>query len=40
MRGESFPAIVPDAGSETRGLLFDDISPGELTRLDEYEGPM
>ena len=40
MRGECFPAIVPDARRETRGLLFDDITRGELTRLDAYEGDM
>ncbi len=40
MGGETFPAIVPDARRETRGLLFDDITRGELTRLDAYEGDL
>ena len=40
MRGERFPAIVAQAGGETRGLLFDDIRPEELDGLDAYEGEM
>ena len=40
MRGECFPGLVADAASETSGLVFDDIRPGEWQRLDEYEGEM
>ena len=40
MRGETFPAIIPHAASETRGLVFDGISARELAVLDAYEGAM
>jgi len=38
VRGEVYPAIIPQAGSSVRGLLYENLSTGELALLDAYEG--
>ena len=38
VRGEAYPAIIPQAGSSVRGLLYENLSTGELALLDAYEG--
>jgi len=36
--GERFPAVLPDPGEATPGLLYRQIDERLLTRLDDYEG--
>ena len=38
IRGEAYPAIIPQAGSSVSGRLYEDLSTGELALLDAYEG--
>jgi gamma-glutamylcyclotransferase (GGCT)/AIG2-like uncharacterized protein YtfP len=40
IRGQSFPGIVAESASCTRGLLFAGVRPTELARLDAYEGDL
>jgi gamma-glutamylcyclotransferase (GGCT)/AIG2-like uncharacterized protein YtfP len=40
VRDKAFPAIVPDAGQQTRGLLYAAIDQNALQRLDHYEGSL
>jgi len=35
-----YPAIIAQPGGRVQGLLYSGITPGELERLDEYEGPL
>jgi gamma-glutamylcyclotransferase (GGCT)/AIG2-like uncharacterized protein YtfP len=38
VRGEAYPAIVPQHGGSVRGRLYGDLSAGDLALLDAYEG--
>jgi hypothetical protein len=38
VRGADYPAIVPRAGAETRGVLVRGLTPGDVWRLDVFEG--
>jgi gamma-glutamylcyclotransferase (GGCT)/AIG2-like uncharacterized protein YtfP len=40
IRGESFPGMLAEPASRTRGLLFDGLRSDELARLDAYEGAL
>ncbi|MCC5847591.1 MAG: gamma-glutamylcyclotransferase [Verrucomicrobia bacterium] len=40
VRNEDFPGLVPEAGSLTDGLLFENLNANELARLDKYESEM
>lgn len=36
--GESYPAVVPQAGASVEGRLYFDVMPDDLQRLDVFEG--
>jgi gamma-glutamylcyclotransferase (GGCT)/AIG2-like uncharacterized protein YtfP len=38
VRGEVFPAIVPQAGEQIAGVVYRNLPPLALKRLDQYEG--
>ena len=38
VRGEQYPAILPQPGSSVEGMLLRGLTPAQLDRLDEYEG--
>ena len=38
--GQSFPGVTPSRGATTTGILYSNISPADLHRLDNYEGPL
>ena len=40
VRGEVYPAITPRKGARVRGVLYFDLSPEAVERLDRFEGPM
>jgi gamma-glutamylcyclotransferase (GGCT)/AIG2-like uncharacterized protein YtfP len=40
VRGEVYPAIVPQAGEQVSGLLYRDLSDRQIDRLDAFEGEM
>jgi len=40
LRGKVYPAVVAQPGGRVHGLLYSGVTPGELARLDEYEGPL
>ena len=40
VRGELFPAIVPQRGEVVSGLLYSGLSALELSRLDDFEGEL
>ena len=37
---EPYPAITPDASETVEGLLYTNVSPDALQRLDRFEGPL
>ncbi|HVL58850.1 MAG TPA: gamma-glutamylcyclotransferase family protein [Burkholderiaceae bacterium] len=36
---EAYPALVPGAGGRVGGVLYHDVEPQDLQRLDAFEGP-
>ncbi|MBN2717461.1 MAG: gamma-glutamylcyclotransferase [Deltaproteobacteria bacterium] len=40
VRNEEYPAIVPQPGFSTLGVLYDHISDEGFTHLDDFEGEM
>ena len=38
VRDEVYPAIIPQAGNSVTGLVYENLSTGELAQLDAYEG--
>jgi gamma-glutamylcyclotransferase (GGCT)/AIG2-like uncharacterized protein YtfP len=38
LRGESYPALVPDPSAKTHGILYADVTPESMQRLDQFEG--
>lgn len=38
IRGKSYPALVPEDGAATAGILYTDIPPEAVARLDAFEG--
>jgi gamma-glutamylcyclotransferase (GGCT)/AIG2-like uncharacterized protein YtfP len=39
LRGEEYPVIVPSSlHSQVQGVVYHDVSPADLTRLDHFEG--
>lgn len=38
LRGESYPGLVPEAGSHTQGVVYSGLGPDHLERLDRFEG--
>ncbi len=38
LRGEIFPAVIPDPAAETTGILYRDVDHRILSLLDAYEG--
>lgn len=38
LRGESYPVLVPDLSATTCGILYTDVSPQAMQRLDQFEG--
>ena len=38
IRGETYPAVVPDAGGEVLGRLWFDVAPADVECLDRFEG--
>jgi len=37
VRGEVFPGIVPEAGKQTRGVVYNGLGMAQLERLDAFE---
>lgn len=37
--GETYPAAVPLRGASIHGMVWQDVSGGDLERLDAFEGP-
>ncbi len=40
VRGQMFPAIVPDPNGSTPGVLYDEVDPATLNLLDRFEGEL
>lgn len=40
VRGEVFPALVPEAGARTPGAVFSGLDARSLAALDAFEGPL
>src|SRR4051794_3862349 len=38
VRGADYPGIVPRAGAAVRGVLVEGLTPGDVWRLDAFEG--
>ncbi len=38
IRGQTYPALVTAAGESTQGVLYVDVSPEAVARLDAFEG--
>ena len=38
IRGQTYPALVKTAGESTEGVLYADVSPEAVARLDAFEG--
>ena len=38
LRGESYPALVPNSSSATEGVLWRDVDAESMSRLDAFEG--
>lgn len=38
IRGQTYPALVKAAGESTEGVLYADVSPEAVARLDAFEG--
>ncbi len=37
--GEAYPGMLPTAGAQVDGVLYRDLTPAALARLDAFEGP-
>ena len=40
VKGEVYPAILPDPGESVSGLLYRGVSAAQLMRLDDFEGDL
>jgi len=40
LRGQPYPAIAPRPGVRVSGLVYLDVTPAQLRRLDRYEGTL
>jgi gamma-glutamylcyclotransferase (GGCT)/AIG2-like uncharacterized protein YtfP len=40
IRGESYPGIVPDGAAGVEGVVYRDVDPASIERLDRFEGDM
>lgn len=41
VRGQEYPAVIPgEASAEVHGVLYLAVAPGDLERLDRFEGPL
>jgi gamma-glutamylcyclotransferase (GGCT)/AIG2-like uncharacterized protein YtfP len=40
VRGEVFPALIPEVGALTEGVVLSDVDARSLTVLDAFEGPL
>src|SRR5262245_9953336 len=40
MRGQSYPGLVPDAESQTQGVLWEGLDRAAFARIDRFEGPL
>ena len=40
VRGESFPGLTPVKGALTDGVLYSDVDPLSVRRLDDFEGDL
>jgi gamma-glutamylcyclotransferase (GGCT)/AIG2-like uncharacterized protein YtfP len=40
LHGEVFPGLVPAAGETTPGVLWDEVAPAALARIDRFEGEL
>ena len=40
VRGEVYPAITPQKGASVEGVLYFDLTPEVVERLDRFEGPL
>lgn len=38
VRGEPYPGLVPQPGSHTRGVLYENLTGADWRRLDAFEG--
>lgn len=38
LRGHSYPVMIPVPGAVARGVLYQNVSPAAVARLDEFEG--
>jgi gamma-glutamylcyclotransferase (GGCT)/AIG2-like uncharacterized protein YtfP len=39
IRGQTYPALVTGVGESTEGVLYADVTPEAVARLDAFEGP-
>lgn len=39
IRGQTYPALVASAGDLTEGVLYQEVTPEAVARLDAFEGP-
>ncbi|MBI5557361.1 MAG: gamma-glutamylcyclotransferase [Deltaproteobacteria bacterium] len=40
VKGEHYPAIVPDSGGRVEGVVYLNLTPGAWRRLDGFEGEL
>jgi gamma-glutamylcyclotransferase (GGCT)/AIG2-like uncharacterized protein YtfP len=41
VRGQEYPAVIPgEAPAKVHGVLYLDVAPGDLERLDRFESPL
>ena len=40
VKGEQYPALVPDAGGQVEGVVYRDVPDAAWDRLDRFEGEM
>lgn len=38
MQNETYPALVPEIGSDTSGIVYFDVDPLSMERVDAFEG--
>ena len=38
IRDEVYPAVIPAASSQVQGILYLDVAPADMIRLDQFEG--
>lgn len=38
IRGETYPAVIAQAGASVTGVLYPDVSDADIVRLDAFEG--